>query len=82
MHGTLPSSEISVTISPIQMDCTGGMRDNLKARIRIQKKIIVRNFLTKLGDSNGMTDFNVNVTGKFKRCLERQVQRGYQNATL
>jgi hypothetical protein len=26
-----------------------------------------------LGDSNGMTDFNVKVTGKFKRCLERQV---------
>ena len=26
-----------------------------------------------VGDSNGMTDFNVKVTGKFKRCLERQV---------
>ena len=29
-----------------------------------------------LGDENGMSDYMMNVTGRFTRCLERQVTEG------
>ena len=29
-----------------------------------------------VGDNEGMSDYNVMVTGKFRKCLERQVTEG------
>ena len=29
-----------------------------------------------MGDNEGMSDYNVRVTGKFRKCLERQVTEG------
>ena len=29
-----------------------------------------------MGDNEGMSDYNVMVTGKFRKCLERQVTEG------
>ena len=58
-------------LPPVPPDDSGGrVRMRHKSRmwehVRDHHDGVVR-------DSNGMTDFNVKVTGKFKRCLERQV---------